>query len=83
MNNKLTKDDIRLVNTALARNSAISNLMLLAEIFADGHFTIMKFTTNYRVCLGTPSMKEDIDKMAEGATLYEAINNIRNIKPIG
>jgi len=62
--------------TAIRRNRALAGLMLLAEIFTDGHFTIMKFTTNYRVCLGTPSCREDIEKMAKGTTLLEAIDNI-------
>ena len=66
------------VITAIRRNRALSELALLAEIFSDGHFAIMKFTTNYRVCLGTPICREDIEKMAEGSTLIEAIYNLGN-----
>jgi hypothetical protein len=38
----------------------------------DGHFTVMKFTTNWRVCFGTPDCREDIDIMAEGKTFASA-----------
>ena len=53
---------------------------LLAELstVADrggGHFTIMKFTTNWRVGFGTPSSRCDIDQMWEGATFAEAAHS--------
>jgi transcriptional regulator with XRE-family HTH domain len=54
----------------------LDKLTQLANILADGHYTICKFTTNYRVGLGTPSDRDCIDKMAEGKTLSEAINNL-------
>ena len=44
----------------------------------DGHYTIMKFTTNYRVVFGTlhandyDELREVIQGMAEGKTLEEA-----------
>lgn len=53
-------------------------LRSIAASRADGHYTIMKFTTNYRVGLGTVSSEEDIKKMAEGETLIEAIKNLIN-----
>lgn len=36
----------------------------------DGHFTLMKFTTNWRCCFGTPSLQEPFltSVMAEGKT---------------
>lgn len=47
-----------------------------ADSFYDGHFTIMKFTTEYKFSFGhQPSCREDIDKMATGKTLREAVNN--------
>jgi hypothetical protein len=39
---------------------------------AGGHFTVMRFTTNWRVGFGTPSDREDIDQMHVGPTFEEA-----------
>jgi hypothetical protein len=47
----------------------------------DGHFTIMKFTTNWRVSFGTPhdgsqfGVRDYIDSMSVGLTFYEAAQN--------
>lgn len=57
-------------------NTSIEKLAGLAAIVADGHYTICKFTTNYRVGLGTPADREFIDKMAVGSTIEEAISNL-------
>lgn len=44
----------------------------------DGHYTVMKFTTNYRVAFGTivahdyDELRNAISEMAEGKTLDEA-----------
>jgi transcriptional regulator with XRE-family HTH domain len=54
----------------------MGKLTQLANLLSDGHYTIFKFTTNYRVGLGTPVEREDIDNMAEGKTLNEAIKNL-------
>lgn len=53
----------------------------IADRKYDGHFTIMKFTTNWRFCFGTASGRKDISQMAEGKTMEEAILNgiINNI----
>lgn len=54
---------------------------LIANKRYDGHYTIMKFTTNYRFCFGTLYIKNDtehrvaISLMAKGETLDEAILN--------
>ena len=59
----------------------ISYLDLFKEIANeqfDGHYTVMKFTTNYRVAFGTihandyDELREVIQGMAEGKTLEEA-----------
>ena len=59
----------------------ISYLDLFKEIANeqfDGHYTVMKFTTNYRVEFGTlhandyDELREVIQGMAEGKTLEEA-----------
>jgi hypothetical protein len=40
---------------------------------SDGHFTIMKFTTNWRVSFGTPNEREDISEMAVAKTMEDAV----------
>jgi hypothetical protein len=53
-------------------------LEAIANAEFDGHFTVMKFTTNWRVCFGTPmeaysEERGDKDKeMCEGRTFEEA-----------
>lgn len=53
------------------------NIIEYAEKFAakhsDGHFTIMKFTTNWRVSFSTPNDREEIAEMAVAPTLEEAV----------
>lgn len=48
----------------------------LANKKSDGHFTIMRFTTNWRVSLSTPNDREDIGKMYAGSTLEESLERI-------
>lgn len=43
-----------------------------ADKHHDGHFTVMKFTTNWRVGFGTPGAREDIQTMCSGATFAAA-----------
>ncbi|NQY35600.1 MAG: hypothetical protein HRT37_11625 [Alteromonadaceae bacterium] len=56
--------------------SSIEKLTNLANAVADGHYTLCKFTNNYRVGLGTPSERDSINKMVAGKTLNEAIDNL-------
>lgn len=39
----------------------------------DGHFTLMKFATGWKCCFGTIDSREDIEHMAQGETMEEAI----------
>jgi hypothetical protein len=41
----------------------------------DGHLTILKFTTNWRIGFFTPAEREQIDEMAEGSSFAEAARN--------
>lgn len=50
----------------------LRRLVAEANAAADGHLTIMKFTTNWRVAFGTPADGEEIYRMAEGRTFREA-----------
>ncbi len=51
----------------------LAELASVANKRFDGHFTIMKFTTNWRVGFGTPMDRHDIEEMQEGRTLAEAV----------
>lgn len=51
----------------------ISVLEALAHIYADGHYSIFKYTTNYRVSLGTHYHTSSIRPDAKGYTLEEAV----------
>lgn len=45
----------------------------LADNCFDGHCTVMKFTTNWRVSFGChPETRQEIEEMASGKTLFEA-----------
>jgi hypothetical protein len=50
----------------------LERLVAKADAAADGHLTIMKFTTNWRVTFGTPSNREDVYRMPGGRTFREA-----------
>ena len=54
-------------------SDAISRLEAVAKEIADGHFTVMRFTTNWRVSFGTPGNRYDISKMFVATTLEEAV----------
>ncbi len=54
----------------------MQNLISIANEKYDGHFTLMKFTTNWRCCFGTIwDSLQGTNFMAEGKTMQEAINN--------
>lgn len=38
----------------------------------NGHLSILKFTTNWRISFETPSNRDDISRMAVGLTFGEA-----------
>lgn len=42
----------------------------------DGHFTLMKFTTNWRACYGTVTDRFEIDFMLEGKTKDEVLQKL-------
>jgi hypothetical protein len=47
-------------------------LVKVADYEYDGHLTILKFTTNWRIGFGTPNDREDIDGLNVGKTFREA-----------
>jgi hypothetical protein len=51
----------------------------IANRFFNGHFTIMSFTTNWRICFGPqPNSRMEIEGMAVGTTLADALANYLN-----
>lgn len=51
----------------------MQDLIEIAKQRYDGHFTIMRFTKNWRVCFGTVDNETEIGGMTAGKTLEEAI----------
>lgn len=56
-------------------------LKAYADKYYDGHYTVMKFTTNYRVAFGTihandyDELRGEISRMAVGKSLESACAN--------
>ncbi len=42
----------------------------------DGHLTILKFTSNWRIAFRTPSDRDQIDEMVSGSTFIEAAQKV-------
>ena len=42
----------------------------------DGHFTVLRFTTNVRVMVGTPNDRADIDNAMDGCSISVAIEKL-------
>jgi len=55
---------------------SLSRLEEKAKEVADGHYTIMKFTTGYKVMIGTPEGREDIRNIKSSKTLEEAVEEV-------
>jgi hypothetical protein len=48
----------------------------IAKRFYDGHFTVMSFTTNWKLCFGSqPNSRDEIQGMTCGKTLGDALIN--------
>jgi len=59
----------------------IKKAEVLAKEKTDGHLSILKFTTGYKVFLGTPNLdigkeRKNISNMNSFATLEEALKNL-------
>jgi hypothetical protein len=50
----------------------LTTLQAVALADYDGHLTIMRFTTNWRVGFFTPNDREDIQQLAVGRSFAEA-----------
>ena len=50
----------------------LRRLVDVANQKSDGHLSILKFTTNWRVSFETPGDRDDIAEMATGRTFGEA-----------
>lgn len=58
--------------SASRTDELMSLLSRRADEISDGHFTVCKFTTNWRVAFFTPNDMSDISFMEEGATFEDA-----------
>jgi hypothetical protein len=54
----------------------IKKIEELAKVIADGHYTIMKFTTNYRAGYGTNGERHEISRMRQYKTFDECIDGL-------
>lgn len=58
-------------------------LIITAKERFDGHLTIMKFTTNWRVCFGTPTDRDGIHEMEAGKSFEEAAHKaLKSLKSV-
>jgi len=48
-------------------------MKVISTIVADGHFVLLKFTTNWRCGFGTPCSRDDIGRLAVGKTASSAM----------
>ncbi|MER9921634.1 hypothetical protein NKJ84_01590 [Mesorhizobium sp. M0048] len=51
-----------------ANDIKLMDRLLTMSADFDGHLSILKFTTNWRISFATPSSREDIDEMVVGDT---------------
>lgn len=50
----------------------LARLQDVAKRKHDGHLTILRFTTNWRVGFLTPTSREEVNSLAVGSTFAEA-----------
>lgn len=50
----------------------LAKLQDVAKRKYDGHLTILRFTTNWRVGFITPTSRDDVNRLASGTTFAEA-----------
>ncbi len=58
----------------MRNQSLIETITLIADTFFDGHFILMKFTTEWRLAFGTPHdlSYDDVKELPCGPTLKHA-----------
>jgi hypothetical protein len=71
-NQKIVFDALARERSALTNGERMKILEDVAAEMFDGHVTIMRFTTNWRVGFGTPNDRDDIRNMPVGYTFEEA-----------
>lgn len=61
-------------------DQAFDPISEIASKYSDGHFTFMKFTTNFRAGFFTPSSREDIKLLSVGRCAIDAVYSaVRNL----
>ncbi len=61
---------------ALEAFKLLERLIVAANQNFDGHLSILKFTTNWRVSFKTPDGRDDIAEMEVGRTFEEAAQKL-------
>jgi hypothetical protein len=68
-------------------NELMDRLQAIADQKFGGHLTILKFTTNWRICFGSPYEEDlwnDIQKMPVGRSFAEAAQKaVNDPRPFG
>jgi hypothetical protein len=66
---------IRQAVDMLLGHDKLEQAVRMAKGYHDGHLILMRFTTNWRSCFGTPwgDVRDAIEQMDEGATMEEAL----------
>jgi hypothetical protein len=62
-------------------NELMDRLQAIADQKFGGHLTILKFTSNWRICFGSPEGEDlwnDIQKMSVGRSFAEAAQKAVN-----
>lgn len=54
----------------------LSQLEAIAKNSHDGHLTVLRFTTNWRIGFGTMVDREDVAKLADGVTFEDAAGKV-------
>lgn len=62
-------------SAARERYYKLQKLEKAAIYFSDGHYTLIRFTTNWGCRLGTVSTPDEVRDLYKGETMEEAIDN--------
>lgn len=76
--------DKKKVDALINRVGILDRAIAIANEYHDGHFALMKFTTNWRFCFGTPMLNHMtiVDATYVGNTMEEAIEKAIKQEPL-
>src|SRR5664280_2212651 len=72
------------VDALIYRVGILDRAIAIANEYHDGHFVLMKFTTNWRFCFGTPALTPTMIalELFDGKTAEEAIEKAIKQEPL-